>query len=115
MAKLGNLYVSLIADTASFSNGLAKARSELSSTSAAMNRGLATIDKGFAGLGRSIKSIGAEIFSLKGAFGALIGIGAGTGLVAMAKQAVDAVGGLGELASQIGVTTDTLQSFRYAA
>jgi hypothetical protein len=33
----------------------------------------------------------------------------------MAKQAVEAVGSLGEVADQLGVTTDTLQTFRYAA
>jgi hypothetical protein len=33
----------------------------------------------------------------------------------MAKQAVEVVGSLGEVADQLGVTTDTLQTFRYAA
>lgn len=115
MAKLGNLYVSLIADTASFSSGLSKARSDLNSAGAVFNRGLASIDKSFSGLGRAVKGFGAELFSLKGGIGALVGIGAGGGLIAMAKQAADSIGGLGELAGQLGITTDTLQAFSYAA
>ncbi|WP_395020201.1 phage tail tape measure protein [Dongia sp.] len=114
MAKLGSLFVSLIADTAQFSSGLAKAQRDVNSTGAAINRGLATIDKSFASLGRSINSFGAGLFSLKGAAAALIGVGAGGGLVAMAKQALETVGGLGELASQIGVTTGLLQTMTYA-
>lgn len=115
MARLGNLYVSLQADTAAFSSGLAKARGDLSSTSAHFNRGLAAIDKSFAGLGGSIKNFGAGLFSLKGAVGALVGIGAGSGLVAMAKQAADSIGAIGELADQLGISTDSLQAFQYAA
>jgi hypothetical protein len=115
MAKLGNLYISLIADTAAFSSGLNKAKSDLNSASALMNAGLAKIDKAFTGLGHSMKDIGREIFSVKGAFTALIGsIGIGS-IVELGKQAVEAVGHLGEVADQIGVTTDTLQAFRYAA
>ncbi|MBO9519779.1 MAG: hypothetical protein J7493_17105 [Porphyrobacter sp.] len=33
----------------------------------------------------------------------------------MTREAVDAVGGLGEVAQQLGVTTDALQEFRYVA
>lgn len=115
MAKLGSLFISLIADTAQFSTGLSKARNDLNSTSAIFNRGLASIDKSFSGVARSIKGFGAGLFSIKGAIGALVGIGAGGGLIAMAKQAADSIGGLGELADQLGITTDTLQAFSYAA
>jgi hypothetical protein len=115
MAKLGNLYISLIADTATFSSGLNKAKGDLNSSAAAMNRVLATVDKQFHGIGETIKDFGSEIFSLKGAFTALVGaVGIGS-LVEMGKNAVESVGSLGELASQLGVTTDTLQTFSYAA
>jgi hypothetical protein len=114
MAKLGNLFVSLIADTAAFSSGLTKAKSDLNSTSAAINAGLAKIDKSFTGLGESVKDMAGEIFSVKGAFTALAGtIGLGS-IVELGKQAVETVGSLGEIAQQLGVTTDTLQAFRYA-
>lgn len=61
MARLGNLYVSLIADTAAFSSGLAKARGDLNSSAAAMNRGLAQIELSFGKLGRTVASIAGGI------------------------------------------------------
>jgi hypothetical protein len=44
----------------------------------------------------------------------LAGLSAGA-LAGFATRAVDAVGGLGELADQLGVSTDALQAFRFAA
>jgi hypothetical protein len=45
---------------------------------------------------------------------ALAGLSVGA-LANFARRAVDAVGGLGELADQLGVSTDALQAFRFAA
>ncbi|WP_439580528.1 phage tail tape measure protein, partial [Elioraea sp.] len=49
----------------------------------------------------------------------LLGIGLGAlsvgALATFARRAVDAVDGLGELADQLGVWTDALQAFRFAA
>lgn len=37
------------------------------------------------------------------------------GMAAFVRRSIDAVGGLGELSDQLGVTTDALQAYRYAA
>jgi hypothetical protein len=98
MAKLGSLFISLFADTAQFSSGLNKAKADLNSSAAIMNRGLASIDTGLKNLTKSILPI--------------IGI---SGLGAILKQALDTAGALGELSEQLGISTDLIQSLRYNA
>lgn len=115
MPKVATLSADLVANTSTFETDLKRADRALNSSQAQWGRALKTIDAQFGGLGGSVKGVAGELFSVKGAFAALIGtIGAGS-IVAMAKEAVDTVGGLGELASQLGITTDTLQAFNYAA
>lgn len=47
---------------------------------------------------------------------ATLGVGlSAVGVVTFAKQALDAAGGLGELAEQLGTTTDNLQVYQFAA
>lgn len=115
MAKIANLSADLVANTATFEADLKRADRALNSSQAQWGRALKNVDKQFGSLGGGIKGVAGELFSVKGAFAALIGtIGAGS-ILKLAKDAVDAVGGLGEMAAQLGVTTDTLQAFQYAA
>lgn len=115
MPKIANLSADLVANTSTFETDLKRADRALNSSQASWGRALKQIDTQFGSLGGSVKGVASELFSVRGAFAALVGtIGVGS-IVAMSKDAVDAVGSLGELAQQLGVTTDTLQAFRYAA
>ncbi len=53
-----------------------------------------------------------KVTSLLGAFGIYLSAAA---LVGFAKNVVSSVGGLGELAEQLGISTDALQAYRFAA
>lgn len=115
MPKIASLSADLVANTTKFDADLKKADRTLANSQRQWQGSLKKIDGQFGGLGKSIGGVTAGLFSLKGAFGALLGIAGAGGLAMMAKQAIDTVGGLGELASQLGITTDTLQAFQYAA
>src|SRR5690606_24471260 len=70
-----------------------------------INRELAKIDSSFAGIAASARNF-------LGIFGVGLGVG---GLAMMARDALDAAGGLGEMAEQLGITTDMLQVMQFAA
>lgn len=53
--------------------------------------------------------------TIAGAFAGMIGGEALNQFREMGRAALDSVGGLGEVATQLGVTTDALQEFRYVA
>ncbi len=100
-APIGALLVELSANTAAFRSDMGKATAILSSSQARMNRSLAQIDKGFALVAKSA---------------AVFGLGLGVGAILnFSKRAFDAVGGLGELSQQLGISTDSLQTFQFAA
>lgn len=64
---------------------------------------------------QNLKSLDRALGGLKAAAGAL-GVTLSVGwLASFVKDSLDAVGGLGELADQLGVTTTTLQAFQYGA
>lgn len=91
---IARLAVSLSMDTAAFSTGSRKAQSELQT------------------LGQKFAKVGAAIGT------ALIGAGVLDGLERFrqaTREATDAVGGLGEAAAAVGVTTDALQEYRFMA
>jgi hypothetical protein len=90
---IGALRVTLGLDSAEFTKGAAKAKQEVT----AMQRGFGALKGAVAGM------IG------------MIGVDLVNDLRALARESIGAVGGLGELAAQIGVSTDALQSLRYAA
>ncbi|WOF43767.1 phage tail tape measure protein [Sphingopyxis indica] len=89
-ALIGALRVSLSADSAEFEKGMKRSKKEMS------------------GFG---KAAGA----LKGALAGLIGVAAINEFRQMGRAALDAVGGLGEAAAAVGVTTGALQEYRYMA
>jgi hypothetical protein len=85
-------------------DGAQQARQELTQTGEAGDRAFQRIVAGAQAASRALSLLGPAISALS--------IGA---LANFARRAVDAVGGLGELADQLGVSTDALQAFRFAA
>lgn len=97
MATAASLTVDLLAKTASFEAGMKRA-----------NESLGTLNKSVAGIQGVLK--GAQ--TVLGTFGIALGTVA---IAQFAKDAVTTAGNLGELAQQLGVTTDLLQSLQFAA
>lgn len=81
-----------------------QARQELTQTGEAGDRAFQRIVTGAQGASRALSLLGPALSALS--------VGA---LANFARRAADAVGGLGELADQAGVSTDALQAFRFAA
>jgi hypothetical protein len=98
---LGRLGVDFFLDPKNFTAGLNQAQQKMNSAQSSMNRSIASIEKSFRGLN-----------TVLGAFGVSLGALA---LVQFAKRSLDAVGNLGELAEQLGISTDALQVYQYAA
>lgn len=95
---LASLRVLLSADTAAFSTGMSKARREAATSAGAINKSLAGIKGGIVGA----------------AGGIIAGLTIGA-LANLTKRGLDYAASLGETAQQLGVTTEALQVFRYAA
>jgi hypothetical protein len=112
MATIGSLVVDLTANSAQFNAGLAKADRTLKSTSARMNRSLATVDRRFQKLGRATSSWAKSLVSLRGAVGVLAGA---TGLGLLISKSIDFADTIAKTADAIGVSTDALQQYRFAA
>ncbi|HEX8555781.1 MAG TPA: hypothetical protein VF695_13830, partial [Sphingomonas sp.] len=100
-ALIGALRVTLGLDSASFESGMTRAE-----RTATQSRGR---------METAFRGIGSAATALKGA---LVGLGAGfviSGLQNTIADALDYASSLGEVAQQLGVTTRTLQEYRYAA
>jgi hypothetical protein len=101
MAQVGSLVIDLIAETASFNANIQRASRQLNSEATRMNQSLASINKG----------IGSVIDASKALAGAAI-----VGEIAnLAKRGLDYASSLGEVSEQLGVTSEDLQIYRYAA
>lgn len=87
---IGALRVTLGADTANFEKGMKRARGEMSSMQKAST-------------------------ALKTAFAGMIGLLAFDQFASLAKSGLEYASSLGEVASQLGVSTRALQEYRYAA
>lgn len=98
MAKLGNLYISLIADTAAFSSGLNKAKGDLNSSAAQMNRTIASVGQAFHGLGDAIVEV--------------VGTAA---LLEKLKKGLESAAALADLSEQLGISTKLIQTLRFQA
>jgi len=98
---VGSLLIDLRADVASLRADMAKANAIIAQQSAQMNSALGKLSSGFAAVGRGAAALVAVV-------------GAGR-LLEFGKQALDAAGGLGELAEQLGIGTDALQVWQFAA
>lgn len=93
-ALIGALRVSLQADTASFEQGMARARGKVQSETAAMSKAFGGVQAAAAG------------------FFAALTVGA---LAAAIKKSLDYAGSIAEVSRTLGLSTKDLQTFRYAA
>lgn len=99
--SVGQLLVDLKAEIGQFTSNLDKADSALRSATARMDRHL-----------RDLKSAFDVVQTAAGALGLTLGTAA---IVNAGRRAIEAAGGLGELADQLGVTAEDLQVYEYAA
>lgn len=100
-AKIGDLIVELKANTAAFSADMGKATASMNSAVAQMRTGMNSVSNAFTLATRAA-----------GVFGLSLGVAA---LVNFGRRSLDAAGGLGEMAEQLGITTDSLQTYQFAA
>lgn len=94
MPQIGRLWTDLELESSQFTVGLRKAVAESAAASSKIQ-----------------KTLGAIRTGLVAGAGAI----AGMGLVSAAREALDYASSLGEVASQLGVTTRDLQEYRYVA
>jgi hypothetical protein len=85
-------------------DGAQQVRGEMTQLGEQGDRAFQRIVAGAQGASRALSLLGPVLSALS--------VGA---LANFARRAVDTVGGLGELADQVGVSTDALQAFRFAA
>ena len=79
MAVVGRANIFLGADTASFTRKMDRARRDMASSSAKMNRSLASVDRGFKRVGREAATFGKSLVNMRSAIGLFAGT-AGLGL-----------------------------------
>ena len=110
--KVGGLLVDLDMETASFLRDMGKARRAVESNGTKINRALARTQKGlkrfrnsFIQATKSMLPFNASILSVAGA--------AGIGF--LIKRSLDAADNIGKTADSIGISTDALQEYRFAA
>jgi hypothetical protein len=101
MAEIGSLIIRLEAQTAALRADMAQARQIIDQNSSMMQKSLAGVRTAANVAATAIASIGVSI-----------GVGA---IVAFGRQVAETAGGLGELADELGVTTDGLQALQYQA
>ena len=111
-AAIGALHADIGANSAAFAADMGKAERALKSGSAKMNRSLGRLDKGFLKVRKGIAAKVKSLFSLKGA---IIGVVGGGGLGLLIKRALDTGDTIAKVADSIGVSTDFLQEYRFAA
>lgn len=101
MATVNELLIKLEADTTQLRRAFDQADRRVDQSSKSMAKSLSVIDGGIAGLGAS--------------FLRLVPALSVAAVASFAKAALDSAGGLGELSEQVGISTDTLQAYQYAA
>lgn len=94
MAQVGSLYTSLTLESASFISGLKKAADAADRQSRVMERAFGAAKGAFAG------------------FVSAVTVGS---IVAAGQRALDYAASLGEVAQQLGISTDALQTYQFAA
>jgi hypothetical protein len=112
MATIGSLVVDLTANSAGLTSNLTKAQGSVRSSSARINRSLATVDRRFKKLGRATSNWVRGLVSLRGAVTLAAGA-AGLGL--LVSKAIDFADTIAKTSDAIGVSTDALQQYRFAA
>ena len=112
MANMGALTVNVNAETAGFRKNMNKAAANVKSNSAKMNRALGKLERSLHKVRRAAARTAKGFFSLKGAVGLLAG-SAGIGLIV--KKSIDAGDSIAKVSKAIGISTDALQEYRFAA
>ena len=101
MAKIGSLVVDLVAETSSFNTNIKKASANLNSEAARMQKSLQSVQHG--------------VSSLIAAGTAFAGGAIVSELKRVTMAGLEYSSALGEQSQQLGVTTEDLQVYRYAA
>lgn len=101
MANIGSLVVDLQANSAAFITEMNKARVAAERTANGMQTAMT-------GVGRAFQSARQFVVGFLGTLSA-------QALVSFAQHVVETAGGMGELAEQLGISTDALQAYTYAA
>ena len=110
--RVGGVFVDFMAGTAGWKRDLDKAAGDVRSTRARVNRSLAGISKSFRRTRRDIARAAKGFLSFRSAIGAVAGT-AGIGL--LIKRSIDAADSIGKAADVIGISTRSLQEYRFAA
>lgn len=105
---LGSLLVSLGLESAEFDRGLERAKGNLRRSRGQFEKDFGAMQSAGVKMGASLKGLG--IAAVSTAFGFFLGQ-----LKTAAEGSLEFAGGLGEAAAQVGVTTDALQEYRFAA
>ncbi len=112
MATVGSARIDLSANSAAFVKDMGKARAALKSGTTRMNRSLAKLDRGFRSLSKSVLRNAKRMVSFRGIIATVAG---GAGLGFLIKRSIDAADSIGKTADVIGISTDALQEYRFAA
>lgn len=103
-----DLLIIIDAATEGLRREMSRAGSTVGTEAGRINRQLKSIDLAMAGVNKTASLVTRGLGSLGVAFGA-------QQLLSFGKRAIDAAGGLGELAQQLGVSTGMLQTLQFAA
>lgn len=112
MVQVGSMYAQLGLEDASFKSGMASAQKSLNRLSYEARKTGKEVREGMSGIESSVAGM---TRSLKGAAGAFIGAFAVGSIATMAQEGLAYASSLAEVAQQLGVTTDTLQEYRFIA
>jgi hypothetical protein len=113
--RIGGLRADLELETAAWQNALTAARRSVQTAQQQFERSLTAIRAQTDRTSAAFNTLGAAASSLRTAFAPLAAALSIGGLIGMTRSALNAAGGLGELAEQAGVSVEGLQILRFAA
>jgi hypothetical protein len=113
--RIGALRADLDLETAAWEGSLRTARTSMSRAQQQIERSLTAMQAQTQRTSAAFGSLGAAAGALRSAFAPLAAALSIGGLVGMTRNALNAAGGLGELAEQAGVSVEGLQILRFAA
>jgi hypothetical protein len=113
--RIGALRADLELETAAWQRALTTARRSLQNAEQQFERGLAGIQRNALRTSQAFSSLEAAANGLRAAFAPLAAALSLGGLVSMTMRALEAAGGLGELAEQMGLSVEGLQILQFAA
>jgi hypothetical protein len=113
--RIGSLRADLELETAAWQTALTTARRSLQTAQQQFERGLTSIQRQADRTSAAFGDLSAAASALRTAFAPLAAALSIGGLIGMTRSALNAAGGLGELAEQAGVSVEGLQILRFAA